>query len=440
MSAPQSSNKIGLWAATSLVVGNMIGAGIFMMPATLAAYGCISLIGWLFASLGSLCMAFVFSRLSKMLPGISGGPYTYARSAFGDCIGFLIAWGYWISVWCTNAAIAVSLVSALSTFVPALNGNAFISVITGLSAIWFLTWINSKGIVTTGAVQLITTLLKIVPLLAIAFVGLFFIRKENFLPFNLSGQSTFSAVSSTAAMTIFAFLGIECATIPAAQVKHPEKNIPRATILGTVVTTLIYILSTISVLGVVAAKDLQHSVTPFADAAKNIFGNNSNYWVSAGVAIAAFGALNGWILIQGQIPLAIAKDRLFPSIFAKENKQHSPVTGIVIGSILASLLMMMNYTKGLVEQFKFLILLSTLTSVVPYLFCMSGFIILNKKTFNNQSTVIPNIIALLAFVFALWIIAGSGQEIVYWGFLLMMAGIPLYTWVIHKQQKDQSSL
>jgi APA family basic amino acid/polyamine antiporter len=430
-----TSNKLGLWATTSLVVGNMVGAGIFLMPAALASYGGISLLGWCFSSAGAFLMAMIFSRLSKLLPGVNGGPYAYTREGFGNFTGFLIAWGYWISIWCSNAALAVSLVSALSTFFPILNGNAFAASLTGLSAIWIITWINSRGIVVSGKMQIVTTILKILPLVGVAVAGLFFIHAENFVPFNISGLPSFSAITTTAATTLYAFLGIECATIPGASVRNAEKTIPRATMLGTIVTTLIYIAGTISILGIIPAINLQHSVTPFADAAEKIFGFNARYVVSAGVAMAALGALNGWILIQGQIPYAIAKDNLFPSIFGKENKRGVPFAGIVIGSALVSILMLMNYTRGLVEQFKFLILLSTLTSLVPYLFSMAAFMIIRLRHNNGKSSRLTPIfiMALLAFAFAFWAIAGAGEEIVYWGFLLLMASVPFYIWITRKK-------
>ncbi len=431
----KKSNKLGLWATTSLVSGNMVGAGVFLMPAALAAYGGISLLGWCFSAAGALLLAIVFSRLSKLLPGVNGGPYAYARAGFGNFAGFLVAWGYWISIWCSNAALAVSLVSALSTFFPLLNGNAVAASLTGLSAIWIVTWINTRGIIASGNMQLITTVLKLLPLVVVAITGLFFINTENFIPFNISGLSSFQAITTTAATTLFAFLGIECATIPGASVQNPEKTIPRATMLGTIVTTLIYIAGTISVLGIISATSLQHSVTPFADAAEKIFGANARYIVSAGVAIAALGALNGWILIQGQIPYSIAKDNLFPSIFGKENSKGVPSAGVIIGSILVSFLMLMNYTKGLVEQFKFLILLSTLTSLVPYLFSTAAYMIIlfRKKTEKSNRLMASFVIAILAFLFAFWAIAGAGEDIVYWGFLLMLAGIPFYIWITRRQ-------
>ncbi|MEP6947944.1 MAG: amino acid permease [Ginsengibacter sp.] len=434
--SPQK-NKLGLWTSTSLVVGNMVGSGVFLMPAALAAYGGISLFGWVFSAIGAFLLAKVFSNLSKLMPRADGGPYAYSREGLGDFAGFLVAWGYWISTLCTNAAITVALVSALSTFFPALAANPVLAVVTGLGAIWLLSWINTLGIVTSGKMQLITTILKIIPLLLVAVGGLFFIRLQNFIPFNISGHSDFAAITTTATLTFFAFLGLECATIPSGSVANPEKTIPRATMLGTLTVTVVYILSTISVMGMIPAKDLQHSVTPFADAAVIIWGSSARYWISAGVAMAAFGALNGWILVQGQIPHAIAKDKLFPPVFGKENKKGVPTQGIVISSILVSVLMAMNYTKGLVEQFKILILLSTLTVLVPYLFSAAAYIIIrveNKYLKPGGSWVPAIILASLAFLFSLWAVAGSGQEIVYWGFMLLMAGIPFYVLILWKKR------
>ncbi len=437
---PNTNNKLGLWTSTSLVVGNMIGSGVFLMPAALASYGGISLFGWLFSAIGAILLARVFANLSKLVPQTDGGPYAYTHKGFGDFAGFLVAWGYWISIWCSNAAITVSLISALSTFFPELASNPVLSIFTGLAAIWFLTWINTLGVVASGHLQLMTTILKIIPLLLIGIAGFFFMNLSNFSPFNTSGTSDFAAISATASFTFFAFLGFECATIPSCSVSNPDKTIPRATMLGTLLATIIYMLSSASILGMIPAKELQHSVTPFADAAVMIWGNASKYWVSAGVAIAAFGALNGWILIQGQIPFAIAKDNLFPAIFGKQNNKGVPGTGIIISSILVSVLMMMNYTKGLVEQYKFLILLSTVTVLVAYLFSVASYIVIkmNTKLLKSKSNWIPAILlSIFAFAFSLWVIAGSGQETVYWGFILLLSGIPFYVLILWNRKAKE---
>ena len=432
--------KLGLWTSTSLVLGNMIGAGVFMMPSTLASFGGISIIGWIASSIGAFLLAKVFAHLSKMMPGSDGGPYAYSKSAMGDFAGFLVAWGYLISVWCTNAAITVSFISALSTFIPALATNSLMAVFTGLATIWILTWINTLGVFTSGKLQLITTILKVVPILLVGIVGLFFIQWDNFLPFNASGTSTLSAITATTTLTFFAFLGIECATIPSGSVENPEKTIARATLLGTFIATAVYILSTVSIMGMIPAAQLKTTVTPFADAATIIWGSGAKYWVSAGVAIAAFGALNGYILIQGQLPAAIANDQLFPAIFAKKNSKGVPAIGVAISSVLVSFFMMMNYTKGLVDQFKFLILLTTLTVLIPYLFSTAAYIIFRLKEANLSKWIRYSAITLasLAFVFFMWMIIGSGQEIVYWGFVLCMSSIPVYVWGVTKRKQEKN--
>lgn len=428
-------NKLGLWTSTSLVAGNMIGAGIFMMPAAMASYGSIGLLGWVIAAAGAIILARVFSNLSKLLNDADGGPYAYAHEGFGDFTGFLVAWGYWISIWCTNAAIAVSLVSALSTFFPVLSASPVAAVITGLGAIWLLTWINTRGFAASGKLQLITTILKIIPLLLIAVAGIFYLKQGNLQSFNLSGKPDFTALTETATLAFFAFLGMECATIPSCSVTDPGKTIPKATMLGTVLVTIAYLASSISIMGMIPVEELRRSVTPFADAAAIIWGTHARYWVSAVVAIAAFGALNGWILVQGQIPSAIAKDKLFPAVFCKENSRGMPATGIMISSVLVSVLMVMNYTKGLVEQFKFLILLSTFTVLFPYVVSAAAYLVIRISKKPRGGWFSAAVLASLAFLFSLWAIAGSGQETVYWGFIFLISGTPLYVWMIYDKNK-----
>jgi APA family basic amino acid/polyamine antiporter len=418
----------------------MIGAGVFMMPATLASFGGISLVGWVCASLGAFLLSKVFANLSKLLPAADGGPYAYSQKGLGDFAGFLVAWCYLVSVWCTNAAITVSFISAMSTFIPALATNSLLAAFTGLATIWFLTWINSLGILTSGKLQLVTTILKIVPIVLIGLAGLFYIQWDNFLPFNASGTSNVAAITATTTLTFFAFLGIECATIPSGSVANSASTVAKATTLGTLIATVVYILSTVSIMGMIPAAQLKTSVTPFADAAVMIWGAGAQYWVSAGVAIAAFGALNGYILIQGQLPAAIANDKLFPIIFARQNSKGVPAMGVVISSVFVSIFMVMNYTKGLVAQFQFLILLTTSTIIIPYVFCTASFMILRlRKTFiSSLAKITAILLACLTFVFCIWIMLGLGQETVFWGFFLTLFSVPIYVYAIWRRDQNQA--
>ena len=420
-------NQLGLWTATSLVIGNMIGSGIFLLPSVLAAYGGISVLGWLCSAIGAILLALVFSQLSKIVPK-TGGPYIYTHAALGDFPAFLVAWGYWISILCTNAAITVALVSYTSVFAPILENNPVFSIGFGWAIIGLLTWLNTQGIKKVGILQLATTILKITPLILIAIIGLFYIQLEHFSPFNISEDSHFSAITATATLTLFAFLGMESATIPAGSIKNAEKTIPKATMLGTVVVIVIYILSSTVVMGLIPPTDLQHSNAPFADAAALMWGDWARYLVAIGAIISTFGALNGWLLMQGQIPLAAAENQLFPSFFRKKNKQDAPALGILISSVLVSILMMMNFVKGLVKTFEFAILLATFTALVPYLFSTTSYVLLSfqKKYAAIKTFLPPAVLGFLAFLFGLWAIIGAGQESVFWGFILLMGGIPFY--------------
>ena len=429
--------KIGLWTTTSLVIGNMIGSGVFLLPSALAVYGGISIIGWLFSSVGAFILALLFSYLSKTMPNV-GGPYAYTREGLGEFPAFLVAWGYWVSTWCGNAAITVALVSYLSVFFPVLAINNLAAVLTGLGAIWLLTWVNTRDIKTVGKVQLITTILKLLPLFLIAVCGIFYGHIQHFTPFNRSTETTWGAITSTATLTLWAYLGMESATIPANNIENPEKTIPRATLLGTLITAFVYIFGTIAVMGLIDGDTLKNSTAPFADAAAKMWGDSARQWVALGAIVSTFGALNGWILMQGQVPLAMTKDKLFPALFGKENTKGAPAWGIVVSSLLLSALMYMNFSKTLVEQFKFMILLSTLTVLIPYLFSAASYVLILKKE-NIPSLKERNlklIVAFLAFAYSLWAIAGSGQEVVYWGFMLLLLGIPIFISMKYLNQKQ----
>ncbi len=434
MTTAKSPAKIGLFTSTTLVVGNMIASGVFLLPATLAAYGGIGLLGWIGSSAGAIVLALLFSKLSKRIPNALGGPYAYTRAGLGDFGAYLVAWGYWISIWCTNAAIAVAFVSYLTVFFEVLKTNSFLALGTGLSAIWLLTWVNTRGIKEVGWVQKITTVLKITPLLLVTIMGLFYIDFNNFTPFNISSVSNFSAITATATLTLFAFLGLESATIPAGNIHEPEKTIPRATMIGTVITIFIYVLSSTVVMGMIPAAELKNSNAPFADAAAIIWGDTARYWVAAGAIVSTLGALNGWILLQGQMPMAAARDKLFPVIFNKENNKGVPAVGIIIGSVLISGLMMLNLTSGLNDTFTFMILMTTLTVLIPYLFSATSYaIMILQNKFWKRDLVSQLVIAILAFLFSLWAVLGSGQETVYWGFIAIFSGIPFYVWMKRAQ-------
>ena len=440
--APAGSRKLkrsmGLWMATALVVGNMIGSGVFLLPASLAdTAGPVSLVGWLFTGAGAILLALVFASLGRALPR-TGGPYAYAKRAFGDFIGFQTAWGYWIAVWAGNAAIAVAFVGYLAVFWPQLAEQNLLAALVGIGVIWLLTATNILGARESGRVQVVTTVLKFVPLAIIGLVGLFFIDGGNYTPFAPNGASL-SLLSTTAALTLWAFIGLESATVPAEEVKDPERTIPRATIIGTILATVLYIVATAAIMGILPTEQLAGSTSPFADAAGAVFGGGWDKVIAAVALVSTFGALNGWIMLQGRVPLAAAQDGMFPGPFARvHGKRGTPVFGLVVSSVLVTALMLMNYTKGLVDAFTFVILLATLTTLVPYAFSAAAqawLWLVEGEKFNPKHLVRDVVVATLAFAYSLWAIAGAGEDIVTKGFLLLLAGTPVYIGMRWWQQR-----
>lgn len=428
-SGPKLKRSMGLWMATALVVGNMVGSGVFLLPATLAgAAGPVSMLGWLFTGAGAVLLALVFANLGRAFPR-TGGPYAYARRAFGDFIGFQTAWGYWIAVWAGNAAIAVAFVSYLTVFWPEVGDEKLLGALVGIALIWLLTLTNIAGVREGALVQLVTTVLKFVPLAVIGIVGLFFIDGGNYEPFSPNGASV-SLLSTTAALTLWAFIGLESATVPAEEVKDPERTIPRATILGTILATALYVVATVSIMGIIPTDQLAASTSPFADAAGQVFGGGWDKVIALVALVSTFGALNGWILLQGRVPLAAAEDGMFPAPFARvHGKRRTPVFGLVVSSVLVSVLMLMNYTKGLLDAFEFVILLATLTTLVPYAFSAAAqawLWLVEGETFKPLHLVRDLVVATLAFGYSVWAIAGAGDDIVTKGFVLLLAGIPVY--------------
>jgi APA family basic amino acid/polyamine antiporter len=298
-----------------------------------------------------------------------------------------------------------------------------------IGAIWLLTFVNTLGVRQGGMMQAVTTVLKLVPLLALAIFGLFYIDFDNFGGFNTSGESTYGALTAVAALTLWAFIGVESATVPAEDVKNPTRTIPRATIIGTAITALVYILGTVAVMGILPAATLAESGAPFADAADSAFGSWAGPIIAFAAVVSAFGCLNGWILLQGQVPLAAARDGLFPKVFVKTTRNGAPIVGLVVSSVLITGLTLMNYNASLVDQFTFVILLATLTMLIPYVFSAAAqlmLLITDRTRTTGKQLAAPATIAGLALAYGIWTVAGSGYEVVYKGFLLVLAGIPVY--------------
>ena len=433
-----NNKKLGLWMLTALVAGNMIGSGVFLLPANLAQIGSISILAWISTAVGAFFLALVFAKMSLMVPK-TGGPYAYAKAGFGRFIGFQTAYNYWIAVWVGNAAIAIATIGYLAVFWPVLN-TPEMTCLFAIIIVWILTLINIVGVRSAGVVQLITTILKMVPIVLVIIFGWWYFHPAYLShSFNISHSSNMTAFSSAAALTLWAFIGLESATVPAGSVDNPSRNIPLATLLGTLIAAVVYIASCTAIMGMIPAHILAKSVFPFAAAANIIFGAWGKWLVAAGAVIACFGALNGWTLLQGQVPMAAADDNLFPKIFSKRNKAGTPVMSIVITSVLVTILLLLTVSPSLVHQFKIIILMAVLATVVPYLFTTVASIIVLKKQ-KNMKKLASMVIAVIACIYAFWITFSSGEKTIFYGLGMIFLSIPLYALVPQKKDKEGEEL
>jgi APA family basic amino acid/polyamine antiporter len=437
VSPPSSPPRVlGFAAAVSIVMGNMIGSGVFLLPASLASFRGLSLAGWVITAAGSIALALVFARLARQLPA-SGGPYAYTREAFGDVPGFLVGWGYYLSVVATLPALAVAFVGYLDPFVPSLVRTPSAAAALAIATMWVLVGVNVAGVRAAGRVQIATTAIKILPLAVIGVAGLASFQPDVLaLPPAAPDTSLGRQLVSTMTLTLWAFLGLECATIPADSVRDPARTIPRATIVGTILAAAIYIVSTIGVMSLVPADVLGSSTAPFADAARRLFGDGAARLVAIGAAVSCFGALNGWVLVAGQFPMAVAADGLFPGRLANLSTRGTPAVAMIVSGVLGSLLVAMNYSRGLVDLFTFIILLATLSTLVPYAFCALAVWLMPGQPVPAGTAAI---VCAVAFVYALFAIGGAGAETVFYGFLWLLAGLPMYVWVVRRRGSARPS-
>lgn len=414
---------LGLWMAIALVVGSMIGSGVFMLPALLAPYGAASLLGWGATLCGALLLALVYARLARDRP-LQGGSYAYTRAAFGDLPGFVVAWSNWVSMWCGNAALAVAFAGSFGAVFPAAIATPGRAAITALAALWLCTAVNLFGGARgTGRMQVLWTTLKLLPLLLFGGIAVWAVDPGAYQPFNPSGAPWFQVATATAALTLWAFLGLEAATIPAGSIRDPARTIPRATVIGMLIAGLATVLVCTVVLGLLPAAVLRESAAPMADAAAALWGPWARIAVGAAAAVSVLGALNGWVLLQAQVPLAAAADGLFPHFFARLDRRGTPWLGLLLSSGLATLVAAANYTGSLVQLFTFAILLSTASALLPYAFSVAAWL-----RQSRGAGAVWQAVALGALLYALWALFGTGRVALAWGAGLVLAGLPLYFW------------
>jgi basic amino acid/polyamine antiporter, APA family len=434
---------LGFWACTALVVGNTIGMGIFVMPASLASYGLNALSAWGVTIVGCVFLAVVFSGLARTFPA-DDGPYAYTQRAFGRDTSFYVLWCYWVSTWATNATIAITIVGYLSILVPALQTITWVPPAVALSLLWLFVLVNCLGIRTAAWMQMATTALKLLPQLGIILLGvwLLVVHPSAYVAHVPPNPVSLHDTMAAATIALFAMLGIECATIPAGKVIDPGRTIPRATLVGTLVTALIYLCISIVPMLLIPQAQLTASNAPFADLFGQYLGAQYGRWLALFVVISGLGALNGWTLIVGELTQAFAKHGDFPPVLGKVNARMAPVHAFLLTGVLASILLWTNYNASMAKVFTFLSVLVTAANLPLYVACSLAVLVLWRqgkiaRVGLRELTWIGA--ALLAAAYCVWVFVGVGSEPLLWGLLLAVLGIPFHWWASRARRNNPSS-
>lgn len=428
---------IGLFMATMLVCGNMIGSGVFMLPATLADVSgpLATILAWILTTIGSVLVAISFANLGSKFPE-TGGAYQYVKEAFGEFAGFLSAWLYWNGSWIGNTAILVTLTSYSAAIFPLLNDPIY-SIIYSSAILWAVTILNIVGVKQAGKIQSFTTVFKIVFFALFIIVAFLNFDRNNLIPL-LPENKGLETISLAATTTLWAFIGLESATVAAGEIKDPEKNVKRSTIYGLLISAVIYLAISIASMGAMPNDVLAKSIAPLTDILAKALGNSVGIVISAIVVVSILGTTIGWILATARVSYAAGQDGVFPKIFGKvSSKYNTPVYSLVISSALVNILLLTNYQRSMVSAFAFITILATLSYLPVYLLSVSAEIMIMFRTEKKISIgrfIGKSILPLLAFIYTIWTIYGSGAETVMWGFILMLLGIPFYIYNYHKNR------
>jgi arginine:agmatine antiporter len=358
--------KLGPVLATIVVAGNMIGSGIFMLPATLATVGSVTIIGWLAASLGAVALALMFGKLARRRP-MAGGPASYVFDAFGPFAGMQVSLWYWTSCLIGNVAIAAAASGYLVAFLGITPGPAFLAFIT-ISLFWLATAVNMVSPRFAGIFNGPLLIAGLVPLVLICTVGWFMFDPALYRAnWNVSGLSDLAAVKQSLVLVFWAYLGLESASVAAAVVENPERNVAIATVAGVLLAAFVYITVSAAMMGLAPAADLANSSAPFALVASKIFGPVAGPLVAAAGMLKALGTLAGWILLTAQTSRAAADHGLLPQIFARTRAGDTPVAGLMTAGLVGTVSVVLTISPTLGEQFGLLSEAATLFCLLMYL-------------------------------------------------------------------------
>jgi basic amino acid/polyamine antiporter, APA family len=426
---------LSLFGVVALIAGNMLGTSLYTLPASLAQQvGPIGLLSWVITAAGFGLLAILYAALGTRYPR-TGGPYVFAREAFGDFAGFQTVWMYWLSAAVGNAAIVTGGIAYMTRLIPGLADSLWGQFLLAEGILWTLCILNVRGIKVGARVQIGILLFSIVPLTLLG-IALFHFNPANLHPFAPHGVG---ALATGSALLVWAFSGIESATVPAEEVDQPGRIIRLGTMIGFGVATLVFLVFAAAVIGVLPNDVVASSAHPLELAVQQVLGPRAAFWVSVAAVFASLGVLNGWTLMVGRIPFSAAQDGIFFRSFGRLHPRYgTPHVALIAGTLIAAVLIPLYFIKGtLLDVFTFLVLLANLGTLFPYLYNSAAALLIARRDREGWSPAMRwriQIVALVCFAFLLWTTYGVGQEVIFYGFLVLTAGVPLYIWFKTSQQ------
>ena len=431
-----SPGKLRLGALVALVVGSMIGGGIFSLPQNMAASADVGavLIGWVITAIGMLTLAFVFQTLANRKPDLDGGVYAYAKAGFGDYMGFSSAWGYWISAWLGNVGYFVLLFSTLGYFFPIFGeGNTPAAVIGASVLLWAVHFLVLRGIKEAAFINLVTTVAKVVPLLLFVLIALFAFKLDIFTADiwgvkNPDLGSVMNQVRNMMLVTVWVFIGIEGASIFSSRAEK-RSDVGKATVIGFITVLLFLMLVNVLSLGIMTQPELAKLQNPsMAAVLEHVVGHWGAVLISVGLIISLLGALLSWVLLCAEIMFAAAKDHTMPEFLRKENANHVPVNALWLTNAMVQIFLVITLFSA--STYLSLIYLATSMILVPYLWSAAYALLLavRGETYENalKERKKDLFIGSIALIYAIWLLYAGGTKYLLLSALLYAPGAILF--------------
>lgn len=419
------NRKVGPVLATALVASNMIGSGIFLLPATLATVGSITVIGWLIGTVGALLIAAILSKLSQVAPQ-PGGPCAYAGEALGPYFGFQVNALYWMSCWIGNIAIAVAAIGYLASFVPALS-QPLAAACASAGIIWLLTAVNILGPRLVCQVESLAIVIGLVPILLVASAGWWYFDGKLFMTgWNVQRAPAIEVIPQSLVLLFWAFTGLESASVATAVVENPRRNVAIATFGGVLIAALVYVASCTVLMGIIPAADLARSNAPFADAVQVMLGPLAAGMIALAALIKATGTLGGWILLTAQTGKAGADRGQFPQVFGRVDRHGVPVPSLLIMAALMSAVVFATMSPTLGQQFGELIEVSVIFCLMLYVYACIAVLVYPRWIASATSLARYRPTAALALLFCLVVIGYAEPKLLLLTAAMLLLTVPVY--------------